>query len=108
MTKVSDFHPLYLKGRHLPADGTPREATIEKAEVEKLHPRPNLEELRIVVSFVGKAHKLILNGSTARAMVDIAGDDFGKWAGVTVNLRRGQWGQKETVIIEQHKNGKEK
>lgn len=108
VTKVSDIWPLYLKGRHLPADGSAREATISKAEVEKLHPRANLEQFAIVVSFVGKVHKLILNGSTARALVDIAGDDFSKWGGITVNLRRGMWGQKETVIVEAYKNGKEK
>lgn len=108
ITKVSDIHPLWLKAHHLPKDGSPREATVEKAELMLLHPRPGQEQLAIVVSFVGKAHRRILNDSNARAMVDIAGDDFSKWAGVTVNLRRTQWGQKETVAIEAHKNGKEK
>lgn len=104
MSKVSDLYTLYLKPKHLPEQGN-REATIEAAKVETLHPRPGQEQRAIVLSFVGKPHKLIVNQGNANRLVSIAGDDYSQWPGVTIALKRGQWGSKPTVIIEPAQNG---
>jgi hypothetical protein len=108
MTKVSDIYTLYLKPQHLPQDGSQRQATIEKAEVKTLRPRPTEEKRFIVVSFVGKPHKLILNQGNANRMATIAGDDLSGWPGIVISLSRATWGPKETIIISEPKNGKEK
>jgi hypothetical protein len=105
MTKVSELYTLYLKPAHLPQDGSRREATIEKAEVATLHPRPGQESKAILISFVGKAHKLILNQSNANRMYNIGGDDTDAWAGLVIGLRRDRYGQKETIVIEPGPNG---
>lgn len=104
--KASDIYTLYLKPAHLPADGSRREATIESATVATLHPRPGQEQRAILLSFVGKAHKLILNQSNANRLATIGGDDCDGWAGLVIGLRRDRYGQKETVIIEAATNGK--
>lgn len=98
--KASEIYNLYLKPAHLPADGTKREATIEKVTLETLHPRPGQESKSIVLSFVGKAHKLILNQSNANRLVLIAGDDTDAWKGLVINLSRSKYGAKDTVLIE--------
>ena len=105
MTKASDLYTLYLKPTHLPQDGSARPATIEAATVATLHPRPGQESKAILIAFVGKPHKLILNQSNANRMVAIAGDDTAGWTGIVVNLRRDRYGQKETIIIEPTTNG---
>ena len=102
--KVSDLYTLYLKPRHLPQKGS-REATIEKATVETLHPKPGLEKEMIVISFVGKQHKFILNQGNANRMFDIGSDDYHKWAGLVIGLERGKWGKKDTIIIGPATNG---
>lgn len=103
--KASDIYTLYLKPAHLPQDGSPRQATIESATVATLHPRPGQEQRAILLSFVGKAHKLILNQSNANRLATIGGDDCDGWAGLVIGLRRDRYGQKETVIIEAVTNG---
>src|SRR5690606_29802088 len=95
------------KPHHLPADGSAREATIEKATIETLHPRPTETKKFVVVSFVGKVHKLILNGGNANRLVAIAGDDLTGWSGIVISLKRGEWASKPTIIIEKATNGKE-
>jgi hypothetical protein len=105
MPKVSDHYTLYLKPHHLPQDGSARPATIEAAEVATLHPRPGQEQRAILVSFVGKPHRLILNQSNANRMVAIGGDDTDGWKGLVVNLSRAKYGQKETIVVEAATNG---
>lgn len=105
MAKVSDVYTLYLKPHHLPADGSAREATIERAMIETLRPRPTEEKRFIVVSFVGKAHKLILNSGNANRLATIAGDDLSGWPGIVISLKRGEWASKPTIIIEKATNG---
>lgn len=97
--KASDVYTLYLKPTHLPTDGSARPATIEAATLETLHPRPGQEIKAILISFVGKPHKLILNQSNANRMVALAGDDCDGWKGLVIGLRRDKYGQKETIII---------
>lgn len=99
MAKVSDIYTLYLKPNHLPEQGN-KEATIEQATLETLHPRPGQTIRAIVLSFAGKPHKLILNQGNANRMASLAGDDFSKWSGQTIGLKRGKWGSQDTIIIE--------
>ncbi len=106
MTKVSDYYVLYLKAHHLPADGSKREATIAGAEAATIHPRPGQTKKVILLSFVGRPHKLILTQGNANRMVAIAGDDLSGWPGVVIGLRRDTWGDKPTVVIEPVTNGK--
>ncbi len=105
MPKASDYYTLFLKAHHLPADGSQRQATIERAEVKELHPRPTEKKRLIVVSFVGKVHKLILNQGNANRLATLGGDDCDGWAGLVIGLRRDKYGQKETVVIEAPTNG---
>lgn len=104
MTKVSDLHTLWLKPAHLPTQGA-REVTIERAEVKELHPRPGQKKQAIVLSFVGKIHKMIVNSGNANRLASIAGDDMEAWPGVVIGLKRGEWGDKATIVIEQVTNG---
>jgi hypothetical protein len=106
--RASEIYNLYLKPAHLPADGSKREATIERVELATLHPRPGQESKSIVLSFVGKAHKLILNQTNANRLVIIAGDDTDAWKGLVINLSRGKYGAKDTVLIEPAANGNSK
>ena len=102
--KVSDIYTLYLKPKHLPEEGS-KETTIERATVETLHPRPGQEIKAIVLSFVGKHHKLILNQGNANRLASIAGLDTEAWEGIVISLKRGKWGSKATIIIEPATNG---
>lgn len=104
MTKLSDIYTLYLKAKHLPADGSPRKAIIESAKVQVLHPRPGMEQRCVVLSFKTKKHKLILNQSNANIMFDIGGDDIEAWSGIMVQLRRQQHAKNETIVIEPTKD----
>jgi DNA invertase Pin-like site-specific DNA recombinase len=87
MTKASDIYTLYLKPAHLPTQGS-REATIERAEVKTLHPRPGQEQKAIVISFKGKPHKLILNQGNANRLATIGGDNIEGWAGLVISKTR--------------------
>lgn len=99
MSNVSDIYTLWLKPWHLPPD-KPCNVTIQKAEVKVLHPRPTEEKRAIVVSFVGKNRKLILNSTNANKMTDIGGEDFTGWTGLVIQLKRTAYtATKETIII---------
>jgi hypothetical protein len=97
MPKINNLYRLWLKARHLPPGGA--NATIEKATVEELHPRPGQKETRIVLWFQGRNRQLILNNGNYNRLVDIAGTDRQKWPGAVVYLKPGKWGQKDTVIL---------
>lgn len=99
MPNVSDLYDLWLKAAHLPADKLVS-VTIERAEVKTVHPRPTEERRVIVLSFVGKNRRLILNSTNASKMADIGGEDYSGWAGLVVQLKRQQYTKdKETIII---------
>ena len=96
MTQPNGYR-LWLKARHLPAQGNT--VTIEKVTVEKLHPRPGQEETKIVLWFQNRNRQLILNNGNYNRLVDIAGIDRQKWPGTVISLRPGKWGAKATVIL---------
>lgn len=99
MSNVSEVYDLWLKAAHLPADKAVN-VTIEKAAVRVLHPRPTEEKPAIVLSFVGKSRRLILNSTNANAMATIGGEDTDGWAGLVISLKRQKYNAKlETIII---------
>jgi hypothetical protein len=99
MPNVSDLYDLWLKAAHLPAD-KPVSVTIQKAEVKELHPRPTQTENKLVLSFVGKNRRLILNDGNANRMVGIGGEDWSAWTGLVIQLKRQEYTKdKETIII---------
>lgn len=99
MPSVSDLYDLWLKPIHLPADKAVS-VTIQQVEVKELHPRPTQTEKKLVVSFVGKNRRLILNDSNANRMATIGGEDYTAWSGLAVQLKRQKYtADKETIII---------
>lgn len=96
---VSDIYTLWLKPWHLPPD-KPVNVTIQKVEVRTLRPRPAEEKTALILSFVGKNRKLILNDGNANAMSDIGGEDWTAWKGLVITLNRAQYTKdKETIHI---------
>ena len=99
MPNVSDLYDLWLKAIHLPMD-KPVSVTIEKVEVKTVHPRPTEERRVIVLSFVGKNRRLILNPTNANKMTDLGGEDWAAWKGLVVQLKRAAYTKdKETIHI---------
>lgn len=99
MPNVSDLYDLWLKPIHLPTDKAVN-VTIQQVEVKELHPRPAQTEKKLVISFVGKNRRLILNNSNANRMANIGGEDFSAWVGLAVQLKRQKYtADKETIII---------
>lgn len=98
MANVGEFYSLWLKPWHL--GDKPVNVTVARATVETLHPRPTEEKKAIVLAFVGKQRRLILNSSNAGRMADIGGEDTDAWAGLVIQLRRAKHTKdKETIII---------
>jgi hypothetical protein len=99
MSNVSDLYTLWLKPWHLPP-GKPWVVTIQKAEVRTIHPRPTEEKKALILSFVGKNRKLILNDGNANKLADIGGEDTEGWAGLVIQLKRTSYTKdKETIVI---------
>lgn len=102
---VSDIYDLWLKAAHLP-EGKPINVTVARAEVKVLHPRPTEEKRAIVLSFVGKNRRLILNATNANAMTDIGGEDYTAWQGLVISLKRKKYtSTQDTIIIGPATNG---
>ena len=104
MPKVSEFFNLWLKPHHLPENGG-ASVTIERVTVEELHPRPGQTQQGVVLSFVGKARRLILNGGNANRLANLAGDEMEGWVGVEIRLKRADWYGRATIVIEGAEGG---
>src|SRR5688572_22527822 len=99
MASVADIYDLWLKAHHLPP-GKPINVTIQKTEIRTIHPRPTEEKKALVLSFVGKSRKLILNDGNANKMSDIGGEDWTAWTGLVIQIKRASYTKdKETIII---------
>jgi len=99
MSNIAEIYDLWLKPQHLPKNST-IPVTVETVEIKTLHPRPGIEERKIILSFVGKRRKLILNAGNANRLADLGGEDWSAWPGLVVGLRRAQYSKdKETIII---------
>lgn len=99
MSNVSDLYTLWLKPHHLPL-GKLVQVTIAKVEVRELHPKPTQVETKLVLSFVSKNRRLILNDGQANKMADIGGEDYTAWKGLVIQLQRASYtANKETIRI---------
>lgn len=102
---VSEIYDLWLKAVHLP-EGKAVNVTIEKAAVKVLHPRPTEEKRAIVLSFVGKNRRLILNSTNANALADLGGEDYTAWQGLVISIKRQKYTKtQDTIIIGPATNG---
>lgn len=99
--RLSEVYQLWLKGKHLPGDGSVREAIISQAVVEDTFPRPKVKQRAVVVSFEGKQHRLILSNRLANEAYDILGDDYTKWPGKAIGLYRTGNNQVTLVKVDQ-------
>lgn len=99
MSNVSDIYDLWLKAIHLPA-GKVVNVTIQRAEIRTIHPQPTTEKQAIILTFVGKSRKLILNPTNANRLVELGGEDFMGWQGLVISLKRQSYTKnKETIVI---------
>ena len=60
--------------------------TIAKAGADLLPQSDGSKQTRIIVDFVGKQKRLILNRTQAAALAAIGGDDTDQWTGLEVYL----------------------
>lgn len=79
MAKVSDiYQSAWLKAEDLL--GKAPKVTIESATTQEFKNQDGTKERKIVLSFVGKAKKLILNKGQAGTLVKLYGDETDAWA----------------------------
>lgn len=99
MSNVSDIYDLWLKPWHLPP-GKLVQVTIEKIERRILQTRPTEKKPALVLSFVGKNRRLILNAGNANKMADLGGEDYTAWTGLVIGLQRAEYtSATETIHI---------
>lgn len=85
MAKVSSIYSSpWLKAEDLA--GRSARVTIAHAGQEDIRQADGTTQPRIVVDFVGKQKRLILNKTQATQLLGIAGDDTDDWRGVEVIL----------------------
>lgn len=86
MPNWSDFEP-YLRGDMLPLDKLIR-VTIERAAIEKTHPKANGPAVDTpVLYFKGKKKGMPLSKINIRVLRMLFGDDFDKCVGQTIYIR---------------------
>lgn len=85
MAKVSDiYQSAWLKAEDL--QGAARRVQIESAKTEEIKNQDGTKERKIVLGFVGKAKKLILNKSQASTLVKLYGDESDYWLNKEIML----------------------
>ena len=85
MARVSEVYVSnWLKAEDLA--GKTVKVTIAKAGGDLLPQSDGTKQQRIIVDFVGKQKRLILNKTQAAALANIGGDDTDHWAGLEVYL----------------------
>jgi len=87
MTTVSQIYPSpWLKPEDL--QGRAVAVKIEKATVESIRQFNGQKEPRIILDFVGKSKRLILNKTQAFAVATVAGaEDLDQWVEVDLTLK---------------------
>lgn len=85
MARVSEVYVSnWLKAEDLA--GKTVKVTIAKAGADLLPQSDGSKQTRIIVDFVGKQKRLILNRTQAAALAALGGDDTDQWAGLEVYL----------------------
>lgn len=107
-TRLGDI-PAYQSKWLKPADlqGRPHTVVVERAVVEEIRQNDGSKEPMIVVSFRGKAKRLIANKTQAGSLAEIAKTDvFSQWTGLTVVLTPAKArGGQDTIAIYPKSNG---
>ena len=75
----------YLCAEMLPTDGRTVSLTVRDIEEEKVA-GPRGEQMKVIVSFVERPKKLILNKTNARAVAHALGNETDNWRGATLAL----------------------
>ncbi len=75
----------FLVAEMLPTDGRAISLTIAGV-VEKTVAGPRGEQMKVIISFVERPKKLILNKTNARALARALGSETDNWRGATVTL----------------------
>jgi hypothetical protein len=83
---VSDVYPSpWLRPEDLA--GAARRVQVESVDVQGFRQRDGSTQEKIVVGFLGKQKRMILNVTQARALAEVAGsEEIDRWAGVQVVL----------------------
>jgi len=85
MAKVSQVYASpWLRAVDL--QGRTIKVTIARAGVDLIPQNDGSKQERIIVDFLGKQKRLILNKTQAAALAGIAGDDTEQWNGIEVYL----------------------
>jgi hypothetical protein len=85
MAKVSQVYASpWLRAEDL--QGRTIKVTIGRAGVDLIPQNDGSKQERIIVDFLGKQKRLILNKTQAAALAGIAGDDTDQWSGIEVYL----------------------
>lgn len=87
MANLSDLYNIWLKAENLPPDKVVG-VTIERVTVEEVTPRPGQTERRLILSFKGKARRLIVNSGNANRLANMHGEDYTAYVGLVVGLKR--------------------
>lgn len=105
MPSIDDFFPVkWLKAEHIiTADGRRPVITVEIAGAgrEMLYDKKERENVaRLIVEFVGRDKRLILNKTQAEAIAAQAGKDYTKWRGQRIAIQAGTaHNGKPTIVI---------
>lgn len=85
MAKVSEIYTSpWLRAEDL--GGRTIKTKIAQAGADLIPQADGTQQERIIVNFVGKSKRLILNKTQAAALVQIAGDDTDGWRGTELYL----------------------
>ncbi len=88
LSQLADYQSPWLKAEDLA--GKPRRVRIKDYEVADMKQQDGSKQTKIVLSFLGKAKKLILNRSNAAALGAALGDDLDEWTGAEIILSPGK------------------
>ena len=75
--------------------------TVESAVVERLRQMDGSKQEKVVLGFVGKQKRWVLNATQARALAGMLGDEIDLWPGAQVRIGAGPAPNgKLTIVVE--------
>ena len=97
LSALKDYQSPWLKPEDLM--GKPRRVRIADYEVTEMKQQDNTKQTKIILSFMHKDKKLILNRSNAAALGQALGDDLDDWTGAEIILTPGQAQNGQPTIL---------
>ena len=89
VSQIEAYQSKWLKAADL--QGRAHRLKIQRATAEDVRGEDGSTERKIVIDFVNRKKRLILNRTQAGALTEIAGtDEFSKWVGLTAILEPGR------------------